>query len=191
MQATYLKILYAITALSTTVRLNTAWKKLLGPDSRINGNVYLEDSGKVPISMLRDAKLAALLLSDTSGNGENMSGLQIVAAPTTASTSALSQGTSTILASAQIYQKRASDTRLTQRPSTARGAEGGINLPVYKNLGKAAAFREEKKVKREETKLIGKGIRIAATLWKMLSAKNNKLVEVNILLQAMVPLSFT
>jgi hypothetical protein len=118
------------------------------------------------------------LFSDNNGGG----GLQ-----SAGSTAAFSQETTAILASAQIYQKRASDTRLTQRPSTARGAEGGINLPVFKNLGKAVAIRQEKKAKREETKLIGKGIRIAATLWKMVSAKNNKLVEVDSILEQWCP----
>lgn len=69
---------------------------------------------------------------------------------------------------------------LTQKPSTALGAAGGINLPanrtVHKNLEKALAIKGEKKAKREETKLIGKGIRVAATLWKIDSTKNDKFV---------------
>jgi hypothetical protein len=87
-----------------------------------------------------------------------------------------------ILTSAQAYQKSASGTRLTQKPSTAIGAAGGINLPVnrtvHKNVEKALAIKAEKKAKREETKLIGKGIRVAATLWKIDSMKNDKFVEV-------------
>jgi hypothetical protein len=83
-----------------------------------------------------------------------------------------------ILISAQAHQKKASDKRLSQRPSTALGADGGINLPFHKNAIKATGIQKEKKEKREEAKLLGKGIRIAATLWKVDSSKNNKLVEV-------------
>jgi hypothetical protein len=83
-----------------------------------------------------------------------------------------------ILISAQAHQKKASDKRLSQRPSTARGADGGINLPIHKNAMKATGVQKDKKEKREEAKLLGKGIRIAATLWKVDSSKNNKLVEV-------------
>jgi hypothetical protein len=90
----------------------------------------------------------------------------------------VSSNTTDILISAQAYQKKASDKRLSQRPSTARGADGGINLPVHKNVTKATEIQKEKKEKRDEAKLLGKGIRIAATLWKVDSSKNNKLVEV-------------
>jgi hypothetical protein len=86
--------------------------------------------------------------------------------------------TNMILISAQAHQKKASDKRLSQRPSTALGADGGINLPFHKNAMKATGIQKEKKEKREEAKLLGKGIRIAATLWKVDSSKNNKLVEV-------------
>ena len=90
----------------------------------------------------------------------------------------VSSNTANILISAQTHQKKASDKRLSQRPSTARGADGGINLPIHKNAMKATAIQKDKKEKREEAKLLGKGIRIAATLWKVDSSKNNKLVEV-------------
>jgi len=87
-----------------------------------------------------------------------------------------------ILASAQAYQKSASGTHLTQKPSTALGAAGGINLPVnrtvHKNIEKALMIKGEKKAKHKETKLIGKGVHVAATLWKIDSTKNDKFVEV-------------
>ena len=87
-----------------------------------------------------------------------------------------------ILASAQAYQKSASGTRLTQKPSTALGVAGGINLPVnrtvHKNIEKALMIKGEKKAKHKETKLIGKGVHVAATLWKIDSTKNDKFVEV-------------
>lgn len=91
-----------------------------------------------------------------------------------------SNNATNILISAQAHQKSASDKRLSQRPSTARGTDGGINLLqlVHKNAIKATGIQKDKKEKREEAKLIGKGIRIAATLWKVDSSKNNKLVEV-------------
>jgi hypothetical protein len=83
-------------------------------------------------------------------------------------------------ASAQIYQKQASDSRFTQKASTALGAAGGINrFTTHKNVEKALAIKAEKKAKREETKLIlGKGVRIAATLWKAQASKDHKLIEV-------------
>jgi hypothetical protein len=89
-----------------------------------------------------------------------------------------SSNATNILISAQAHQKTASDKRLSQRPSTARGADGGINLLVHKNAMKATGIQKDKKEKREEAKLLGKGIRIATTLWKVDSSKNNKLVEV-------------
>ncbi len=93
-----------------------------------------------------------------------------------------SEQTQAILNSAQIYQKQASDSRFTQKASTALGAAGGINLRLmaHKNVEKALAIKAEKKAKREETKLIlGKGVRIAATLWKAQATKNHKLIEVS------------
>lgn len=90
----------------------------------------------------------------------------------------VSSNATNILISAQAHQKKASDKRLSQCPSTAIGADGGINLPIHKNAMKATGIQKDKKEKREEAKLLGKGIRIAATLWKVDSSKNNKLVEV-------------
>jgi len=81
-----------------------------------------------------------------------------------------------VLNSARAYQKQASDTRLTRKPNVAQGANGGINL--HKNLEKAINIKKEKKNKYDESKLVGHGIRLAATLWKVDSLKNNKLVEV-------------
>ena len=83
-----------------------------------------------------------------------------------------------ILLSAQAHQKKASDKCLSQRPSTVRGADGGINIPVHKNVMKATGILKDKKEKWEEAKLLGKGIQITTTLWKVDSSKNNKLVEV-------------
>ena len=89
----------------------------------------------------------------------------------------VSSNATDILISTQAHQKKASDKRLSQRPSTAIGVDGGINLPIHKNAMKATGIQKDKKEKREEAKLLGKGIRIAATLWKVDSSKNNKLVE--------------
>jgi len=62
-----------------------------------------------------------------------------------------------------------------QKPSTALGAAGGINLPanrtIHKNLEKALAIKGKKKAKCKETKLISKGIHMAAMLWKIDSTK--------------------
>lgn len=76
----------------------------------------------------------------------------------------LTDGASAIISSAQRYQARASDPRLN-KSSTARGAEGGLNK--FKNLGKAQVVAAERKAKREEANLIGVGIKVGATLWKI------------------------
>ncbi len=93
-----------------------------------------------------------------------------------------SEQTQAILNSAQVYQKRATDSRYTQQASSALGAAGGINLrfTTHKNVEKALAIKAEKKAKRDETKLVlGKGGRIAATLWMAQVSKNHKLSEVS------------
>ncbi|KAF8811841.1 hypothetical protein BYT27DRAFT_7208146 [Phlegmacium glaucopus] len=69
-----------------------------------------------------------------------------------------------IISSAQGYQAKASDPRLS-KPSTARGAEGGLNR--FKNLGKAQSVVAERKAKRAEATLVGIGIKVGATLWKI------------------------
>ncbi|KAF8805628.1 hypothetical protein BYT27DRAFT_7258067 [Phlegmacium glaucopus] len=69
-----------------------------------------------------------------------------------------------IISSAQGYQAKASDPRLS-KPSTARGPEGGLNK--FKNLGKAQSVVAERKAKRAEATLVGIGIKVGATLWKI------------------------
>ena len=79
----------------------------------------------------------------------------------------LTEGASAVIVSAQEFQAKASDPRLKNKPSTARGADGGLNK--YKNLGKANLVVAERKNKREEANLIGigNGIKVSATLWSM------------------------
>ena len=67
---------------------------------------------------------------------------------------------------------------LSQHTSTAHKANDGINLPVHKNAMKVIGIIKYKKEKWEEAMLLGKGIWITATLCKVISSKNNKLVEV-------------
>ncbi|EDQ99971.1 uncharacterized protein LACBIDRAFT_334558 [Laccaria bicolor S238N-H82] len=64
----------------------------------------------------------------------------------------------------QGYQAQASDPRLN-KPSTAHGVEGGLNK--LKNLSKAQTVVAERKAKREEANLVGTGIKVGATLWKI------------------------
>jgi len=79
--------------------------------------------------------------------------------------SVLSDDAVSIISSAQAFQAKASDNRIN-KPSTAQGASGGINQ--IKNLSKAQAVGAERKMKREEAKLVGGvGIKIGATLWKI------------------------
>ena len=79
----------------------------------------------------------------------------------------LTEGASAVIVSAQQFQAKASDPRLTNKPSTARGADGGLNK--FKNLGKAHQVVAERRNKREEANLIGigNGIKVSATLWSI------------------------
>lgn len=88
----------------------------------------------------------------------------------------LTDRASAIISSAQGYQAQASDPRLN-KPSTARGVEGGLNK--FKNLGKAQIIVAERKVKRNEANLVGVGIKIGATLWKL--PEHGKMVKVRVL----------
>jgi len=88
----------------------------------------------------------------------------------------LTDGASDIVISAQGYQVKASDPRLS-KPSTARGAEGGLNK--FKNLGKAQVVVAERKAKRAEANLVGVGIKVGATLWKI--PEHGKMAKVHIL----------
>lgn len=88
----------------------------------------------------------------------------------------LTNGASAIISSAQGYQAKASDPQLS-KPSTARGADGGLNK--FKNLEKAQAVVAERKAKREEANLVGVGIKVAATLWKV--PEHGKMAKVRLL----------
>ena len=92
--------------------------------------------------------------------------------------STTSSNTTNILISTQAHQKKASYKCLSQHTSTAHKANDGINLPVHKNAMKVIGIIKYKKEKWEEAMLLGKGIWITATLCKVISSKNNKLVEV-------------
>lgn len=116
----------------------------------------LEQAQHIPTSILKIQGVAALLLEQntTESMGSNVS---------------LTDGASAIISSAQGYQARASDPRLN-KPSTARGAEGGLNKINFKlkNIaGKAQVVAAERKAKREEANLVGIGIKVGATLWKI------------------------
>jgi hypothetical protein len=89
----------------------------------------------------------------------------------------LTDRASAIISSAQGYQAQASDPRLN-KPSTARGMEGGLNK--FKSKGKAQTIVAERKVKRNEANLLGVGIKIGATLWKL--PGQGKMIKVRVLL---------
>jgi hypothetical protein len=111
----------------------------------------IEKEPQIPRSILSIPGVAALLFEEnTMGMGDG-----------------LSEGASAAIISAQHFQAKASDPRLTNKPSTARGADGGLNK--FKNLGKANQVVAERKSKREEANLIGigNGIKVSATLWSM------------------------
>ena len=67
-----------------------------------------------------------------------------------------------ILASASVYQAKASGTRLGGKPSTT----GGAGLPKFKSLSKTQAVKNERATKRQEVSHMETGIRISGTLWK-------------------------
>lgn len=91
-------------------------------------------------------------------------------------TVSLTERASAIISSAQGYQAQASDPRLN-KPSTARGVEGGLNK--LKNLSKAQTVVAERKAKREEANLVGTGIKVGATLWKI--PEQGKMTKVGLL----------
>ncbi|KAF8952860.1 hypothetical protein BDZ97DRAFT_1909005 [Flammula alnicola] len=116
----------------------------------INVCLILQHAPHIPTAILRIQGVAPLLLEqNTMGMGDDLD---------------LTDGTSAVITSAQEYQAKASDPRLN-KPSTARGAEGGLNR--FKNLGKAQSVIAERKGKRDEANLIGVGIKVSATLWKI------------------------
>lgn len=145
-------ILFAIGALRHTV--NTFF-------SLNHNNILLfpaEKEAHIPRSILNLQGVAALLLEqDSTGMDVNLG---------------LTDKAATVIASAQGFQAKASDPRLTNKPSTARGADGGLNkfknLPG-KNLGKANQVNAERKAARDEVNLhgVGNNIKVSATLWSM------------------------
>jgi len=110
----------------------------------------IEKAPHIPTSILRIQGVAPLLLEK---NVADMGG-----------DVSLTERASAIISSAQVYQAQASDPRLN-KPSTARGVEGGLNK--LKNLGKAQTVVAERKAKRDEANLVGTGIKVGATLWKI------------------------
>lgn len=89
----------------------------------------------------------------------------------------LTENASAIVQSALGYQAKANDPRLN-RPSTAQGSEGGLNK--FKNLGRAQTVVAQRKAKKEEINLLGVGIKVWATLWKITQG-NGKMTQVWIL----------
>lgn len=113
----------------------------------------IEKEPQIPRSILSISGVAALLFE---GNTTTVDG-----------DFGLTEGAAAAIISAQQFQAKASDPRLSNKPSTARGADGGLNK--FKNLGKANQVVAERKNKREEANLIGigNGIKVSATLWCM------------------------
>lgn len=70
-----------------------------------------------------------------------------------------------ILHSAAQHQGKASDTRLSTKPSAQENGE--FNLKNFKNLKKAHSIVEERKAKKDEAKLLDAGIRVSAMLWSL------------------------
>jgi hypothetical protein len=78
---------------------------------------------------------------------------------------ALSNDALEILHSAAQYQVKASDTRLSTKPSARENSE--FNLKNFKSLRNAQSIVEERKAKKEEAKLLDTGIRVSAMLWSV------------------------
>ena len=103
----------------------------------------------------------------------------------------LSEEASAAVVSAQKFQAKASDSRLKNKPTTARGADGGLNR--FKNLGKANLVVAERKSKREEVTLMGidNDIKVSATLWSI-EEGHGKMLQVSFNLDASRnPLAYT
>lgn len=68
------------------------------------------------------------------------------------------------------------------KPSTARGADGGLNR--FKNLGKANQVVAERKAKRDDMSLLAVvGIKVSAMLWSLAEgpgAGRGKMVSVSV-----------
>ena len=117
-----------------------------------------EQEAQIPRSILNLQGVAALVLE------QDPKGIDV--------SLGLTDEAAMVIASAQRFQAKASDPRLTNKPSTARGADGSLNklknLPG-KNLGKANQVNAERKAARDEVNLHGVGnhIKVSATLWSM------------------------
>ena len=111
-----------------------------------------------------------LLANDSQGNGDE-GGLDNL--DTTFSNDALE-----ILHSAAQYQVKASDTRLSTKPSARENSE--FSLKNFKNLKKAQSIVEERKAKKEEAKLLDTGIRVSAMLWSLDDVGKMKQVQKSI-----------
>ena len=121
----------------------------------------------MPFSILKMSGVAALLLNAVNTENEND-------VETTSSTrSALA---TTILKSAYTYQQNASDKRLGVGPP--KSATSSLGLSQFKNLMKAKAVQDERKLKKAEMQLKGVGIKIVATIWMSDNLKN-KLTQVS------------
>jgi hypothetical protein len=116
-------------------------------------HLLIENEPTIPRSILSISGVAALLFEENMPGGDGNFGL--------------TEEASAVIISARQFQAKASDPRLTNKPSTARGADGGLNK--FKNLGKANQVVAERKNKREEANLvgIGNGIKVSATLWSI------------------------
>jgi hypothetical protein len=105
--------------------------------------------------ILKLAGMRSILLADDSQGDEGDS----------AADTALSNDALKILQSAAQYQVKASDTRLSTKPSARENSE--FNLKNFKSLKKANSVVEERKAKKEEAKILDTGIRVSAMLWSL------------------------
>ena len=128
---------------------------------------FLESGNDMPFSILMMSGVAALLLKAV--NTENKNDIEI----TSSTQSALA---TTILKSAYTYQQNASDKRLGVGPP--KSATSSLGLNQFKNLSKARAIQDERKLKKAEVQLKGVGIKVIATIWMSDNLKN-KLTKVS------------